>query len=379
MLTFDSIHAYPSNMKWENRIKRITKSLINLKIQKRILIIGLNDTNVSKCFKYNKATLVFLIKQKDFYLGKFINKILNFLYLYYVSYKRLSRIQYDYFNPHCLSMLPLAVFLKAFNKKIKIIYDTHELETEVSGMSKIRKLISKIVEIFCIRYVDETVVVSPMIAKWYRDRYLLKNIHIVRNLPDLKEVKMKNVKNIISKFQINKNKLLFCYQGILSDERQSLKLATFFSKKPTIGQILFIGFGPDEIFIKQFAEKYKNIFYCPPLKLNDLYSTLKIADICFSLFKTMNLNQKFALPNKIFESFSAGKPVIVNIGGESQNLIEKLNAGWAINSIDKDLEKLILDLTKNNIKLKSKNALNASKNLNWSKEEKKLFLIYKNR
>ena len=93
----------------------------------------------------------------------------------------------------------------------------------------------------------------------------------------------------------------------------------------------------------------------------------------------MNLNQKFALPNKIFESFSAGKPVIVNVGGEPQNLIEKLNAGWTINSIDKDLKKLILNLTKNNIKLKSKNALNASKNLNWSKEEKKLFLIYKNR
>ena len=34
MRKFDSIHIYPSNMKWETRIKKIVKSLIYLKIQK---------------------------------------------------------------------------------------------------------------------------------------------------------------------------------------------------------------------------------------------------------------------------------------------------------------------------------------------------------
>ena len=70
----------------ENRIKRITKSLIKLQLQKRILIIGLNDKHETKCFKYQKSTLVWLVKKRDFNLGNLFNKILNFLYLYIIVF-----------------------------------------------------------------------------------------------------------------------------------------------------------------------------------------------------------------------------------------------------------------------------------------------------
>ena len=249
------------------------------------------------------------------------------------------------------------MILKFFKKKITLVYDTHELETEVSEMSLIRKCISKLLEKLCLNFTDKIVVVSSSIEIWYKNKYNFNNIYTIRNFP-IKIQNFSNYKsNYLDQFKINKNKILFCYHGLLSTARDVQTLANFFKNNPDCGQILFIGFGELTDLIKNYSLKYNNIFYSQPLKLNELFSCLIKVDIVFSLFKFRSLNEVYSLPNKMFEAINVGTPVIVNSGGEAANFIKTFNIGWEIKSIENDLKVLISSITKEDLKSKSKNAI----------------------
>ena len=116
MRKFDSIHIYPSNMKWETRIKKIVKSLIYLKIQKKIILVGINDTDLRKIYKYDKNIIIFLSKRKDFFLEKNLNKVINFFLLYFTVIIISNKFQFKFINPHSVSILPLALIIKLFKK-----------------------------------------------------------------------------------------------------------------------------------------------------------------------------------------------------------------------------------------------------------------------
>jgi hypothetical protein len=71
---------------------------------------------------------------------------------------------------------------------MKVIYDTHELETETQGCVGLVGVKRRRKEAKFIVDVDYTIVVTPSIEKWYRNAYELKNIVTVRNVPLYHEV-----------------------------------------------------------------------------------------------------------------------------------------------------------------------------------------------
>ena len=174
MLKIDSVHIYPSNMKWETRINKITKSLIYLKLQKRILVIGMNENNENKIYKFQKGIVVWLYKIKFLSNDNLVKKAFNFLSFYIGIFFKIRNLKIKYINAHSLMVLPLAMLIKLTNKDTKIIYDTHELETETSGRTKFKKIISKFIEKICIKFVDIIIVVSPSIETWYKVKYKKK-------------------------------------------------------------------------------------------------------------------------------------------------------------------------------------------------------------
>ena len=287
-----------------------------------------------------------------------------------------NKFQFKFINPHSVSILPLALIIKFFKKKIKLIYDTHELETEISGMSFVRKFITKIVERLCIHFCDKIVVVSPSIKEWYRKRYNHKQIFIIRNLPLIDEIKNKNYSNKFFELNLIQKKLTFCYHGLLSSDRDVINIAQFFKNNPNYGQVIFIGFGDLRDYIIKLSDNNKNIFFVEPMKFNELINFIKNVDITFSLFTSRSLNEVYALPNKMFESFCAKTPVIVNECGEASEIIKYYNVGWTIKNINYDLKNIINLLTKRELQEKSRNIEKMMKVLNWSKEEKELKKVY---
>ena len=110
----------------------------------------------------------------------------------------------------------------------------------------------------------------------------------------------------------------------------------------------------------------------------DLFEVLKKVDICFSYFSNKSLSQKYALPNKMFEAFYAGKPVIVNKNSDAHQFVKKYNVGWAISDLECDCKNILKSITKKDLETMSNNALKVSKTFNWENEQQKLKVIYKN-
>ena len=94
-------------------------------------------------------------------------------------------------------------------------------------------------------------------------------------------------------------------------------------------------------------------------------------------FSNKSLSQIYALPNKMFESFYVGTPVIVNSNSDASRFVNKFNLGWEISNMQ-DLKNIICKISKKEIKIKSKNALKISKIYNWTNEQNKIKKLYLN-
>ena len=110
------------------------------------------------------------------------------------------------------------------NKKIKIIYDCHEYETERDGMSIFKKLLYKKVEKFFIKDCSYVITVSNSIMKEYQKLYNVK-IECIYNVPFYSSYSKSNV--FREKFKINSDYKIFLYQGGFSKARGIIKYIEF--------------------------------------------------------------------------------------------------------------------------------------------------------
>jgi hypothetical protein len=287
---------------------------------------------------------------------------------------------------HCNSIadLPLGVMFKVLlpNKKIKLVYDAHELETEKSSLKGIRKKIYKISERIFIKHVDKISVVSLSIADWYEREYKISNIALIKNIPSSSnnnEVKKEN-KSLRNTFGIKSNRILFLYLGELKHERMVMTLLKIFKETEIRDKhIIFMGHGELENIIKEYARLYENIHYKDSISPDELNSYEFNIDIGLSVLDNSNLNHYFCLPNKFFFYIQRGIPLIVSDFPEMTQLIYEFNIGWSVNANQSDLYKLIKEINIDSINEKKKNyMINKMPMPVWETEEEVLLEMYKN-
>ena len=98
-------------------------------------------------------------------------------------------------------------------------------------------------------------------------------------------------------------------------------------KDPTI-HFLFIGDGAIKKEIVELSDnlKLKNITFLDPVSKDDVPLYLSICDISLAPLKS-NDNFKTVIPSKIFEAAAMGKPTLLGVQGQAQEILEKYNAG----------------------------------------------------
>src|SRR5699024_3830261 len=163
---------------------------------------------------------------------------------------------------HCndLAPLPIAVVIKIFvNRKIKIVYDAHEYQTERNGLRGIRKFVSKLMEKILIKEASYVITVSNGIATEYAEKYKIKKPTVIYNCPSF----VKAEKNDIfrKKFNISDDQTIYLYQGGLYKGRGLELSLDAFSKMNRKNVLVIIGFGELEKVVKEYANKYENIFF----------------------------------------------------------------------------------------------------------------------
>jgi glycosyltransferase involved in cell wall biosynthesis len=260
----------------------------------------------------------------------------------------------------------------AFLKRKKLVYDSHELFTEVPELSEKRnkKKAWEILEMICFPRINLAYTVCNPIAKFYKDKYKI-DFGVIRNLPVRRKTKL----------DYSSRENILIYQGALNKDR-GIEMLIKAMQYVSDCKLIIAGKGDLEVELKYFSNKLNlndKIVFTGNLDFDILYNLTKQAKIGFSLEQGNSLNYQYALPNKIFDYIQAGVPVLCSDLPEMQKIIKENNVGFIFSGSDeRELAIKINQLIQNKETLNNinQNCIIQAKVLNWENEEKILMNLF---
>ncbi len=289
----------------------------------------------------------------------------------------------DIIHANDLYALPPAVFIKRFiNKRVKIVYDCHEHETEgrIYLDKPYMKFFAKFFERKLIYMVDEVITVSESIAQDYVQMYRIKKPALVMNCPVLKNERGKNYDLFREQFGISKDKTIFLLQGGYMPGRGYKRLIEVFKEMEKINPnlvLVFLVYGEGTEELKEAIKDSKNMYWHEKVPVLEYMKYVKSADWGILLLENLCRSYDFSLPNKLFDYIGGGLPVIVSNLKELSNFVEKNKVGYIVDSsLINNVAKILKNIDhKSKLKF-SKNLIATSVKYSWEEQEKVLLKIY---
>ena len=257
-------------------------------------------------------------------------------------------------------------------KKVKRIYDAHELFSEMKEVIT-RRGIKKTwlrIEKYAVPEFTYGYTVSESIAEEFHRRYGV-SYQTIRNVPVLQSLNDK----------INPSEKFILYQGAVNEARGLEYLipamAMINCKLVICGDGNFMN--QLKVLVKGYGMESK-IEIKGMLPPEELWLISQQATIGIALAEKEGLNQYLALPNKFFDYIHAGLPQVTMSYPEYEKINSKYEVALLIDNLSPEcianaLNKLLDDKALND-RLRQ-NCLLLRKELNWQNEEKKLLEFYK--
>ena len=371
-----NLHIYPSDITYQIRIQKEIKSLFDLNLVDELIIISQNPGTKPNIEKVHSNLTLYYIRlltnnDSNIFLRRFM-----FIEFFIRAFFKTLTLKFDIINCHSLHVLPLGVAAKILRSK-KLIYDAHELETEVNGAKGMLKVISKVLEKTFIKFVDQTFVVSNSIKEWYINKYQLKDISTIRNIPSSSQGYVSKNNLLRNLFHISENQQVYIYQGSLSTKRgANIILEAFKSIHSIEKHIVFLGSGHLKNEILEATKIYNNIHFLDAVSTVELPAYTSSADVGIHMIINTCLNHYYCLPNKIFEYFVYGIPVIVSDFPEMSSIVESNNIGWCISPQIETLVKVINSITNEEIEKYRSNVLIKRNDFSWENEANEYINAY---
>lgn len=316
-----NVHLYPSNFSHESRILKEAATLAARLDFKQVDLVGVKDVGLpSRQVVSDRVTIHRLGPTKGRGLMKVVRHL---LWCLNVTWFCLTR-GYGIINCHSLPVLPIGAIVRLIGRA-KLIYDTHELETETAGTSSGRRWGSRLVERLCIRLVSLTIVVSPGIEKWYRQEYGIERIITVLNAP-----RYRSVASTTRTLLEDPSAKVVLYQGVLAKGRGIEYLVEASQLLKSAGySLVFLGYGAMESELREQARS-QPFHVLPAVPPEELWEYTAAAHIGVCLIEDICLSYRLSLPNKLFEYAMARIPVVASDIPEIRNLVATWRIGACI-------------------------------------------------
>lgn len=285
----------------------------------------------------------------------------------------------DIVHCHDLYPLPLCVVLKwlSFGKK-KLVYDTHEYQTEISCYMKgsIKKIYQG-VEGFFIRYADAVLTVSDGIANEYKRLYGIRKPHLVLNCPPYREAALP--KDLFrQKLAIPQDSMIFLYQGGLSIFRGIERTLEAFNTLSSNDKVLVVmGYGPLEPLVQKYvSECPERIFFHASVAPDDLLDYTASADVGILCYDNVCLNHYYCSPNKFFEYTMASIPIITSNLYEIERIMSLYGNGVTVDENVESMRKAVQAFSREDVARMKVNIDKMKKIYSWEEQEKNLLKAY---
>jgi len=309
-------------------------------------------------------------------------KIFRFLkYLEFASeaLKIIRRFKPHIIHCHDFNSLLIGIMVA---RRIKVIYDSHELETGRTGRGIFKSFLVGLLERLFTKRVSAWITVNDEIAYILSEKYRVR-VHTIYNAYSAEEISAVDKYSIRTLVNAKDNQFIVIYPGVLSYGRGLLKVidAVPYLEKDIL--VVMIGYGTmkgklkEEVMRRSLQERVR-ILDAVPYELVIQY----IATSNLGIMPTLSSSQsyKLGLGNKFFQYIAAGIPVGVSDQPVKKRIVEQYDLGVVF---DPENPRDIADKLNNlftNEKLYQKykeNIRKAQKELCWEKEENKVISLYR--
>lgn len=267
-----------------------------------------------------------------------------------IRYALMSRPQIVHAND--LDTLP-AGYLVSKLTKAPLVYDAHELWTEMGNVGAVGKAVALWVEKLVSRHAKAVVAVSRHRAEIMARVLGIPQPLVVMNTP------FYIAPNDLVKgdwLQSFPNKHVVLYQGGYGHHMGLPKAALAARYLPEDVVMIFRGYGPAEADLRKTINEYNlagRVFLIPPVPMNAMVQSAVGADLGLITYVPVNKNSLYAAPNKMFEYMMAGVPSV----GSDLPYIREILCGLGVGEVftpgePENLARVITSLLTNPEKLR---------------------------
>lgn len=374
-----NLHVFLSSIENETRLFKEARYTIEQGIFARVVVVGLWAQGLKgrevTSYGLEIRRLSVLIRRfgdvgwlRRFPLLRKAVAALSMLQFYVLAVLQARRLKPSHVSCHNVMLLPLA-WTAARLSGARLVYVPHELESRRSGLGAHMQKLQGLTERAFIHAAARIVVVCEPIAEWYRDRYSLANVHVVRNVPEREAVEIRTVPSggFRERFDIPASATVFIYQGVFGKARGTDRLLEIFAGlNPKAAHLVLMGYGEgtDQAEIDKCVARHSNIHHQPAVPREWIISYTHGADVGLLITEHAPLSYRYALPNKFFEYAHAGVPVLVSDNFELQSeIIADEGIGWS--APYDGIEEAILNITKTELAPYRERARKFARNAVW--------------
>lgn len=358
------IISVTSDLTTDNRIQKVANSLKNANFE---VIVVARKTRQSLPFSANYKVHRFrTLFTKSFLFYAEFNILLFFFLLFSKA---------DIYLSNDLDTL-LPNYLVTRIKKKRLIYDSHELFTEVPELYNRHfvKRIWSLVERFTLPSIKYCYTVCESIANYYNKKYGTK-MQVVRNAPLQTDFVQEN----LFLHQEFPSKKIIIYQGAVNVGR-GIEWIIDAMKYIENAVFLIIGDGDIRKKLELHAEQKQlkdKVYFLGKVASKELPNYTRCADLGVCLLSNKSLSYYYSLPNRIFDFMHARVPILASNFPEIASIINHYKIGECIEKHDpKSLAETINRMLNGSF---DKSIFDiAIKENSWQNEEKTLLKIFNN-
>ncbi len=278
-----------------------------------------------------------------------------------------------------LDTLP-AAWAVARLRRIPLVYDSHEYFTEVAELQgRFARKVWLWFERRIFPGLQDVITVSPSIAEAYRRRYGVK-VAVVRNLPDRSCEGVAPLSREEAGIPPGKKVVLLQGSGINAERGGEEAVQAMRYVEEAV--LLIVGGGdalPAMKALVREEELTDKVIFIPRQPLERLYAYTRMADVGLSLDKDVSANQRYSLPNKLFDYILCGVPVLVSDLPEVRRIVKEYDVGLVLDEHSEEAIASALNwmLEQDYKRLKKENLRRAARELTWQNEKGILEKIYR--
>lgn len=306
---------------------------------------------------------------------------IRFLQYNFIAARIAARMKADLYHAVDLDVLAAAHWA-AKKTGGKLLYEARELYTELEPLEgrNFTKAIWRRLESRLIGKADKVITINESIARELCGRYGIDCPAIIRNVAK----KMINIMpvDLHSKYDIPDDHKIILYQGVLR-QGQGIHYLIEIMRHLENTVVLFIGDGPIGEEIKKItvdASIGNKVRFAGRVSPGELSGYTVAADSGILLMEDVALNNKLALPQKLFQYLNAGIPQIVSPMPEISGFVLKEKTGIVVQFGEPQKAAMeISEFLRDDARLsevKENCRISALQN-NWENESEKLVEIYR--